>query len=107
MKCSLCIFVKKRENEKAFSVFLLTIIWSSNAILNEFAAKNIGIFVSNFVLRAITFLSLFVVYLIRKKKNPFLIFAKNWKSVLLFSATNLTVDLYSWIGLQYQDIRSI
>ena len=87
--------------KKLLVFFLLTIIWSSNAILNEFAAKNIGIFVSNFVLRAITFLSLFVVYLIRKKKNPFLIFTKNWKSILLFSATNLAVDLSSWIGLQY------
>ena len=87
--------------KKLLVFLLLTIIWSSNAILNEFAAKNIGIFVSNLVLRTITFLSLFVVYLIRKKKNPFLLFVKNWKSILLFSATNLAVDLSSWVGLQY------
>ena len=92
---------QKREMKKLLIFLVLTIIWSSNSILNEFAAKNIGVFASNFILRAFTFVSLFVVYIIRKKKNPFLMFAKNWKSILLFSATNLAVDLSSWIGLQY------
>ena len=62
--------------KKTLTFVFLTIIWSVNSILNEFAAKNIGIFISNVLLRLSAFIFLLVLFLIRKKGNPLTIFKK-------------------------------
>ncbi len=87
--------------KKTVTFIFLIIIWSVNSILNEFAAKNIGIFISNVLLRLSAFVFLIVFFLIRKKSNPLKLFKKYYKEILLFSLFNFFVDGFTWVGLQY------